>query len=336
MNKRSGIYLFIAAVGALLVAAWMFSHPSAISPQSDSLTKVIVRLKWVHQAQFAGFYVASEKGFYKDAGLDVDVESGGSNFPAIQTVVSGDEDFGVTGADQVLIARSRGADVVPLLVIYQQTPFVLFARRDGSIKTFKDIVGKRIGVKLGGNEELTYRAMLAAARIDSKSINEVPVNIDMSLFFNGNVDVWPGYSINEPLVAEEKGIPVTLFSPDQLGIKLYADTLFTTSARIKQNPVIINRFVEATRKGWDYAIQHPEEAAQITMKYAAGTTLVHETAMMKASLPSLLPPGSHFGDMTLADWQAMDKLLLDGRFLEKSIDIDGMLAEARLDEAAGK
>jgi NMT1/THI5 like len=72
------------------------------------LTKVTVRLKWLHQAQFAGFYVAKARGFYGKAGLDVNLEPGGSNYPAIKTVVTGGEDFGVTGADQILLARSGG------------------------------------------------------------------------------------------------------------------------------------------------------------------------------------------------------------------------------------
>ncbi|MDG0793824.1 ABC transporter substrate-binding protein [Cohnella ginsengisoli] len=75
---------------------------------TQKLKKVVVRLKWINQAQFAGFYIAKEKGYYKDAGLDVDIRPGGSDFPSVQMVSSGSEDFGVTGADQILMSREKG------------------------------------------------------------------------------------------------------------------------------------------------------------------------------------------------------------------------------------
>jgi ABC-type nitrate/sulfonate/bicarbonate transport system substrate-binding protein len=268
--------------------------------------------------------------------LDVRLEEGGSP-SSIQKVRSGEDDFGIEGADQILIARGNdNADVVPLLVIYQQTPFVLFTRSDGSIKTIKDIVGKRVGVKYGGNEELTYRAMLAAAGVDTGSIIEIPVRVDMRAFFNGDIDVWPGYSINEPLDANRKGVAVRTFSPDQLGIKMYADTLFTTGSQIKEKSDVVKGFVEATRRGWEYAIRHPDEAGVVTAMRYANSSSAHETEMMKASLPSLLPPGSHFGDMTLASWQSLQKMMLSRHFLDRETDIDKMLLESRHAQGVGK
>ena len=130
---------------------------------------VTVRLKWFNQAQFAGFYVAQEKGFYKSAGLDVNIQPGGPDFPAVQMVAGGNEQFGVTGADQILIARSKGVPVVALAVIYRRNPFVLFSLAKSGIKTPADWVGKKVGVKIGGNEELIYRAVLAKARSTSRS-----------------------------------------------------------------------------------------------------------------------------------------------------------------------
>lgn len=293
------------------------------------LTKITVRLKWRHQAQFAGFYVAKDKGFYRKAGLDVNLEPGGSIFPAIQQVVNGGEDFGVIGADQILLARGKGKDVVPLLVIYQHTPFVLFARHGGSIKKLEDIVGKRVGVAHGDSEMSIYHQMLAAAGIDRTSITEIPVGTDMSKFFSGEVDVWPGYAINEPIIADEKHVPVEVFYPHQFGIELYADTLFTTGAQIKQKPDTVKKFVKATREGWNYAIQHLEESVNITMAYASDSTKGHQLAMMKASLKSLGPPGDDFGNWTLAGWESTQQILLNGRFLEKPLLLNAMLLQAK-------
>src|SRR3984893_3459429 len=136
--------IILSVVEAVL--SGLFTAPRA----EESVT---VRLKWLHQAQFAGFYVAKEKGFYKSAGLNVDIQPGGPDFPAIQMVNGGSEQFGVTGADQILIARSQGGPVVAIAVIFRRNPFVLFSLAKSGIQTPADYVGKNVGVKIGGNEE---------------------------------------------------------------------------------------------------------------------------------------------------------------------------------------
>ena len=124
--------------------------------------------------------MAKEKGYYKSEGLDVNIQPGGPDFPAVQMVTGGNEQFGVTGADQILIARSKGVPVVALAVIYRRNPFVLFSLAKSGIKTPADYVGKKVGVKIGGNEELIYRAVLAKAEIDKSKLTEIPVKFDMT------------------------------------------------------------------------------------------------------------------------------------------------------------
>jgi NitT/TauT family transport system substrate-binding protein len=282
---------------------------------------VTLRLKWFHQAQFAGFYVAKEREFYKSAGLNVDIQPGGPDFPAIQMVTGGNEQFGVTGADQILIARSKGVPVVALAVIFRRNPFVLFSLAKSGIKAPADYVGKNIGVKIGGNEELIYRAVLAKAGVDKAKLNEIPVKFDISPLLAGTVDVWPGYLINEVLAAKEKGFDVNVVSPPDYGIDLYADTLFTTEKMLQEKPDVVRKFVTATLKGWFAAIAAPEEAAQITVKYGTKLTYDHELAMMKASLPLLQPDAQPVGWMNAANWTATQKLLVDGGFQKMPIDI---------------
>jgi NitT/TauT family transport system substrate-binding protein len=242
------------AVLALAGAALASSHP---------LTKTIVRLKWVHQAQFAGFYAAEEKGLYRAAGLDVEIRPGGVDFPAIQMVASGSEDFGVAGADQILLARDKGVPIVALATIYRRTPFVLFALKKSGIASVKDFAGHAVGVKLGGNEELTYRAMLRSAGVEAGKIREIPVKYDISPLLAGKIDVWPGYVINEVLAAQEKGAELNVIHPGDYNINFYADTLFTRESVIKSNPALVKAFVQATMAGWSYAVAHPDETADL-------------------------------------------------------------------------
>src|SRR5271170_7238935 len=294
---------------------------NVLSPGARADTAVTVRLKWFNQAQFARFYVAQDKGYYKAAGLDVNIQPGGPDFPAVQMIAGGNEQFGVTGADQILIARSKGVPVVALAVIYRRNPFVLFSLAKSGIKTPADYVGKNVGVKLGGNEELIYRAVLSKAEIDKSKLTEMPVKFDITPLLTGTVDVWPGYLINEVLAAKEKGFEVNVVYPSEFGIDLYADTLFTTEKMLKEKPELVKKFVAATLKGWSAAIASPEEAAKITLKYGDKLTYDHELAMMKASLPLLTPDSQPVGWMDAANWSATQKLLVDAGFQKTPVDI---------------
>ncbi len=293
--------------------------PSGVAGAAENVT---VRLKWFNQAQFAGFYVAQTKGYYKNSGLDVSIQPGGPDFPSIQMVAGGNEQFGVTSADQILVARSKGVPVVALAVLYRKSPFVLFSLKSSGITEPSQFRGKKIGVKLGGNEELVYRDILKKAKIPATALTEIPVKFDITPLLNGQVDVWPGYVINEVISAREKGFDVNIIWPGSYGINLYADTLFTTERMLKDKPEVVKHFVEATLKGWRYAVVHPEEAAQITVKSGDGLSYSHELAMMKESIPLLSPDKAPIGSMDLARWSALQDLLLKGGFIKQPLALE--------------
>ena len=218
---------------------------------------VTLRLKWLNQAQFGGYYVAKDKGYYAAAGLDVSIQPGGSDFPAIQMVAGGSEQFGVTGADQILIARSKGVPVVAIAVIYRESPFVLFALKKSGITKATEFSGRNVGLKIGGSEELIYRSVLKSAGVDKASLHEMPVKFDLSPLLTGQVDIWPGYVINEVIAAEEKGFDVSVIKPSDYGVRMYADTLFTTERMLKEQPELVKKFVAATVHGWTDAVADP-------------------------------------------------------------------------------
>ncbi|MBV8031839.1 MAG: ABC transporter substrate-binding protein [Betaproteobacteria bacterium] len=303
-----------AFVAGLALASLAWSAAAA-----DAVT---VRLKWFNQAQFAGFYVAKEKGFYQEAGLDVSIQPGGPDFPAVQMVAGGNEQFGVTGADQILIARGKGVPVVALAVLYRKNPFVLFALKPSGISEPAQFRGRKIGLKVGGNEELIYRAILGKAGVSSQDLTEVPVKFDMTPLLTGQVDVWPGYVINEVITAREKGFEVNVIWPASFGINLYADTLFTTEKMLAEKPDVVKRFVAATLKGWSDAVARPEEAAELTVKAGNKLTYGHELAMMKESIGLLKPDDRPLGSMDPAQWTAMQELLLKGGFLKAPLPLD--------------
>ena len=289
---------------------------------SEAAESVTVRLKWFNQAQFAGFYVAKEKGMYQAVGLDVAIQPGGPDFPSIQMIAGGNEQFGVTSADQILVARSKGVPVVALAVLYRKSPFVLFSLKQSGIDKPEQFPGKKIGVKMGGNEELVYREILKKVGLSSKDMDEVPVKFDMTPLLTGQIDVWPGYVINEVITAREKGFGVNIIWPSDYGVNMYADTLFTTDKMVKEKPEVVKKFVAATLKGWAYAVAHPEEAAKITVQYGTKLTYTHELAMMKESIQLLQPDKQPIGSMNASVWSTMQESLLQGGFMKKPIELD--------------
>lgn len=301
-----------------IITMFLTALCSVLSPvaAAEEVKDVTLRLKWVHQAQFAGFYAAKEKGFYEAAGLNVEIRPGGVDFPAVQMIASGSEDFGITGADQVLLAREKGVPITAIGAVYRKSPFALFALADSGIKSLEDLQGKLTGVKLGGNEELTYRAMVQAAGLDKSAIREMPVKYDMSPLLTGKVQAWPGYVINEVISAKEQGYDVNVISPADYGINFYADTLFARNDLIESDPELVEAFVKASFKGWAYVIENPEESARFGLQYSDKLTFEHELAMTKASIPLLLPEQSPLGSMTTQAWDLLQQQLLDLGFLD--------------------
>ncbi len=316
LNKRLKIsiiaVLVISAIALIIAYFYSFS-------KSD---EVNVRLKWIHQAQFAGFYYAEKAGFYKNEGIKVKLNPGGVDFPSIKMVASGSEQFGVTGADQVILARSKGIPVVAIAIIYRKSPMVFFSLKESNITKPQDFIGKNVGVKYGGNEELTYRALLNKLKINKDSINEIPVKYDMSPLFSKQIDVWPGYSINEPIIAKEKGYEVNIIWPSDYGINMYADAIFTTESMIKKHPKLVKRFLLATIKGWNAAYNNPEKAVSFTLQYSNSLKRKHELAMMKSSLILLKPDNKPIGSMEDKIWKEMQELLLNQGFIKKRININ--------------
>jgi ABC-type nitrate/sulfonate/bicarbonate transport system substrate-binding protein len=322
MNHLRRLPVVALVFAALIIAATACSKSSATpaaGASSASPAAVSVRLKWLHQSQFAGFYAAADQHYYADAGLKVSLDPGGPDSPSVQLVASGSDTFGVAGADQILLAREKGVDVVAVATIYRQTPFVLMTRASSHLTAMSQLAGKKVGVKFGQSEEVTYRAMLAAAGMGKP--DEVPVKFDLGPFLSGSLDAFPGYSINEALAAGESGVPVNQITPASIGLRLYADTIFTTGSEIRNHPSEVSAFVQATMKGWRWAVDNPDKAAALALGYDRTLKLAHEQAEMKASIASITPDANPIGFMDAAGWSSLQDILLQQGQMKQRQDV---------------
>ncbi len=250
-----------------------------------------LRLQWVHQAQFAGFYVAKEKGFYQDEQLDVDIEPGGSSFNVPALVATHNADIGIWVGDQVLRARA-GQNNMPIRavgVVFQRSLVCFMVHRDSPINSPQDLAGRTIGVYPGFDSESIYLDLLNRFHVDRNTITEYPAAYSIVPFLQHQVDVWPSYIINEPLVAEERGQHVRCLTPDAYGIKYYSDTVIVRDDFLAGHRDRVVRFLRASQRGWRYALGHPDEAVQIVLKYDPSLHPEHERAMLEALAADVSP-----------------------------------------------
>jgi len=224
---------------------------------------IVLQLKWHHQFQFAGYYAAKELGYYKDAGLDVTINPVTKNKNPIDNVLDGTAQYGV-GSNDLLLLRHSGKPVVALAVIFQHSPYVLLALKKNGIESVHDLVGKRVMLDPYAQEVIAY---LRSVGISMDRLNIVPSNdYNASDLITGKADAYAGYSTNDPYYLEKAGVPYLMFSPRSAGIDFYGDNLFTTESELKNHPARVKLFLEASLKGWRYAVKNPEKVADLMIE----------------------------------------------------------------------
>jgi len=320
----------LTAILLLVFVAFACSNSKSPSPKDDTgqsiqkLDEINLRLKWLIQVHSAGEIVASTTGLCEKEGLKCNIKPGGPDFDSIKLVAAGEDDYGVTSADQLILARSKGIPIIAIGVLFQESPVCFFAKKQMGLKTPNDFLGKRIGVKFGTNAETEYVVLLKRAGIDRTKLKEVPVKFDLKPFLLGQVDIWPGIESNEPLTAEENGVEVDILRSRDFGIKTYSNVYFTTEERVRNNPDQIRRFMNAMAAGWKFVRENPDIAIEAVLKANNLLDKKHEQKALLLTLPIIFPDNAPntFGNMTKEGWEATQSVLLDGGLLQEAIDLD--------------
>ncbi len=247
----------------------------SVSAQEIFSETIIIRLPWLHQSQYAGVYVAKEQGFFRERGIgNIKILQGGPNIRPMDLVSSGSEQFSITGSSPFLRAYKEHRPLKILATLDQTHAFCYFARKDQNISTPKDFRGKRVGHKIMHEHNLI--ALLKSAGLTKHDIQLTPVPPGMGLFFLDDpekmVPIWPGHAADEPLLAEEHGIEVNYFFPEDYdGIPRIGNLLFTSRAFEQAHSDVVEQVVGAILDGWYEAFTHIDEAVDMTMKYRRST-----------------------------------------------------------------
>lgn len=289
--------------------------------QSVSLTPVRFQLKWLHQAQFAGFYTAQRAGLFQSEGLDVAIVEGGPSIDPIAQVLEGKADFGVAPAEMILQKRSLGHPVVALATTYRLNPRVLVSLADSGITAPKHLLGKRVAI--GDNPgELQLRAMMNFLKLDYNQIQIVPYSTDLTAFYSGEVDVVPAFIAGSLVPMQATGRKFNLISSDDYGIHFYSDTIFTTQELVETNPELVLRFLRAALHGHQMAVQDPQQATEYSLAFLEGADRDVQAKMILASIPLIHTGDDPIGSMRREVWRGMYDTLLEQEFIRDTFDVD--------------
>lgn len=333
MHSRSRFFVLVTLlIIALLLIGCGGQEEEAAEGEP---VQVSLRLPWIINAQFAGPYVALDKGFFADEGLDVTINPGGFDINSITLVAAGTDTFGLHDMGSLLLARADELPLKAAATFFQKHPGGVMALADSGIETLQDFEGRTVGFQEGGPWMLT-KAMLEANGVDPDTMTQVSVGFDLSPLYSGQVDLFTVYATNEPLIAETQGYETRVFLPYDYGIETSSEALFTTDEYLAENPDVVCGMVRAIRKGWEYALDNPEEAVDIVMA-AGGEELNREAEMgqFEAQRAHLLTPDSEehgIGYMTEARWQAAEDVLSSQGQLDTDVNVQDVFTTQCLEE----
>lgn len=258
--------------------------PPLYAVDRSNVEQVSIQLKWKHSFQFAGYYAAIEKGFYLDEGLDVKLNEINFFKDNVEQVIAGESDYGVSDST-LLIYHLKGKPVVLLNQFFQHSPLVFISRRESGIVSPYEMLGKSVALNNSNKGDAALNSLLLNTLGGLSEIKAIDYDASyFQQFVDGNIDVIFAYSTSEPFLLKEQGIDVNIINPQNYGIDFYGDNLFTSQAELKNHPQRVEKIMRATIKGWQYAIDHPNEIIQLIqekynstlsteyLRYAARTT----------------------------------------------------------------
>ena len=237
----------------------------SVSLNAKQLEKVSLQLQWLDQFQFAGYYIAKHKGFYKDVGLDVDIRGYKYPIKPIEEVVSNRVTYAV-GRSSLIIDKDNNKDIVLISAIFQSSPLILLTTADSNINTIKDFIGKKIMSTPDAVSSASLHAMMNSRGVDINDLIVQKHSFNLDDLINHKTDLMASYISNEPFLLKQRGIKYKIFNPKDYGFDLYSDVLFTSANEVKNHYKRVSRFKYATLKGWEYAFNHIDETIELIKK----------------------------------------------------------------------
>ncbi len=281
--------------------------------------KVVLQLKWVTQAQFAGYYVAQDQGFYEEEGLDVEIKPGGPDIAPAQVIAGGGADVIVDWMPSALASREKGLDLVNIAQPFKKSGMMLTCLEDTGVQKPGDLRGRTLGVWFFGNEYpflswMSHLGIPTDGPPEGVTVLKQGFNVDPLL--QRQADCISTMTYNEYWQVIDAGIKpdeLVTFKYEDEGVATLEDGLYVMGDKLK-DPAFVDkmvRFVRASMKGWRWAEEHPDEAAEIVLDNdATGAQTEHHQKQMMGEIAKLTEVSS--GELDPADYERTVEILLGG------------------------
>jgi NitT/TauT family transport system substrate-binding protein len=320
---------YVAGAALAVVAALSATGLAMAGSSSPKLTKVTIQLKWVTQAQFAGYYAAKAKGYYRQAGLDVNLKVGGPDINNEQVVLSKQAEFGVDWLPSLLANRDQGNDLVNIAQVYTRSGTTEVTWKKDGIDNFKKMRGKKFGVWIFGNEFEQRAALVKYGMDPDKDVQLVQQQFDMNAFLNHEIDAASAMTYNELAQVLETKNPATgklytlsdlkVYKYSDLGTGMLQDGIFVRGDWIKSkaNKALAVKFLEATFEGWIYCRDHYKQCTNIVVSQGTALPRGHQLWQMNEINALIWPNKLGIGVMNPADYAKTAKISYDFKVIKK-------------------
>lgn len=277
-------------------------------------------LNWVPEPEFGGFYAGRVTGAYKRRGIELSIQGGGAGVPVLQMVATGRADFGTVGADELLIARARGADVVAVFAVFQTSPQGIMVHASRQLQTLEQAFHSgTLGLETG----LAYAAFLKK-KFSWDGVKIVPYDGGVAHFLVDPNFGQQCYVTSEPIAARQKGAEPRVFLIADAGFNPYTTVVIARRELLQREPALVAHFVEATREGWREYLDRPTTYSGLLHQLNPSIEPATLALAAEAQRP-LIETGAaqgKLGSMQRSRWQTLADQLLDLKLLDQPAHVD--------------
>ena len=303
MPSRRAVLQSLALV-PLLAACGQKSAPTAGN------ATVKLALDWVPEPEFGGFYAGRERGAYQRAGIELEILGGGAGVPVVQMVATGRADFGTVGGAELISARTRGADVIPVFATFQVFPQAIMAHASRGAKTLREVLSSgTVALEPGA----PFTAFLRKKYADVK-LNLVPYDGGVARFLADKDFAQQCFIASEPVAAQRKGSDPQVFRFADEGFNPYATVVVTRRALWNEHPERVRAFARASREGWRAYLDDPKAANQVMAKLNPALdaeTWAAAAEAQKALIETAETGKDKLGAMSRERWETLGKQLVE-------------------------
>ncbi len=294
------------------------------APAADTITRVRLPMSYIANVQFAPYYVAAERGYFRQEGIEVEFDYKFET-DGVRLVAAGELPFAVVSGEQVVLARAQGLPVKYVAQWYHRFPVAVIALESSGIRSPGDLKGRTVGVPgFFGATYVGWRAFLNANGLSESDVTVVEIGFtQVAALQQGNVDAVVGYTVNEPIVLAENGYPVVVFKVgDQ--VDLVANGILTSDTVARDNPDLVRRFIRALLRGIEDTIQDPDAALAISVKYVEGLKADDpiQRKVLLETIEMMKPGAKKPGESTAEAWRNTQDTLRAMGQVKEAADIN--------------